>query len=310
MDYEDKNKIDGEKRAREIRERLKMLITNSGIVPNIAIIQVGNDFASDKYVKRKIKVSAELGIRMTLFHFEERVAECDILSKIQELNNDKSMHGIMCQLPLPKHLNTFNILNTISPEKDIDGLTPFNAGLLHYSQVVPYIVDDVLNDKIDNNLLLNLGKNVAFIPCTPLGCLDLISKTFEEENKEIKGKNAVVIGNSNLVGKPMSRLLTQSGATTTTLHSKSSNIDYAIKNADVIVSATGVGQVLKKIKKDAILIDVAIRDNGKGGICGDLDYEKFIKKHKITPVPKGVGPMTIACLMVNSYLACLHNEKR
>ena len=122
------------------------------------------------------------------------------------------------------------------------------------------------------------------------------------------GKNAVVIGNSNLVGRPISRLLTQSGATTTTIHSKSKNTDYLLSNADIIISATGVGQTIENVKKDAIIIDVAIRYNEEQKLCGDLDYNKLIKTNRITPVPKGVGPMTVACLMVNSYLCCLHNH--
>ena len=313
VDYEKKNKIDGEKIANNIKDAVKILIKNQQLKPKIAIIQVGDNFASTKYVNKKIKVSAEIGIEMQLYHFDKNITEVKLIDKIKALNNDKIIHGVMCQLPLPDKINTFNILNTIAPEKDIDGLNPFNAGLLHYSKSVPYQVEDVLsNNNNSNNFSKNikqLGKTLPFIPCTPLGCLYLITETLKEEDKNIIGKNAVVIGNSNLVGKSIARLLTQSGATTTTIHSKSKNFDYIIKNADVIVSATGVAIELKKVKKGAILIDVGIRKKEDGtGICGDLDYQKYIKNNKITPVPKGVGPMTIACLMLNSYLACLKNS--
>ena len=299
IDFEKRNKIDVNERALYIRNKIKKLIEKNNVKSKIAIIQVGNNFASNIYVNRKIKIANEIGISSKYIHFDDNITEDQLINEIQKINNNNDITGIMVQLPLPININTFNVLISISQEKDIDGLHPFNAGLLHYSKIVPYSVNDVLYEKLSFDFIKNIGKNIPFIPCTPMGCLDLLQ---HEKTLTIQSKNAVVIGNSNLVGKPISRLLIQSGATVTTLHSKSKNVEYIIQNADIIVSATGVGQKLKKVKKTAIIIDVAIRNGNDGKICGDLNYNKLIKTNRITPVPKGVGPMTIACLMVNSYL--------
>lgn len=304
IDYENKNKIDGLKRALQIRRQLKMLIEQHKIKPVIAIIQVGNNYSSNIYVKQKIKTANEIGIEAKHIHFEETIEEAKLIKEIEKINKDKNIDGMIVQLPLPAHIDTFNILFSISPSKDLDGLHPFNSGLLNYSKIVPYSVNDILKSN-KNIKLLQLGIKTPFIPCTPLGCLDLLQN--EKSLNILKSKNAVVIGNSNLVGKPMYRLLIQSGVTATTIHSKSKNINYIIENSDIIISATGVGQKLKKVKKNAIIIDVAIR-NVNGKLCGDLDYNKFIKTNRITPVPKGVGPMTVSCLMLNSYISCLNNQ--
>ena len=301
---EEKNKIDGLGRANEIKKQLALLISGTKIKPNIAIIQVGNNPSSNIYIRQKIKTAQQIGITAKHIHLEERITEEELLDVIKNVNNDKSVDGMIVQLPLPEHINKFNVLSTILPNKDLDGLHPFNAGLLHYSQTVPYCVDDVLMKKFSQQKLQNLGKTIGIIPCTPLGCLDLL----QHECKTLAGKNAVVIGNSNLVGRPISRLLTQSGATTATIHSKSRDVEYLFSNADIIVSATGVGQDLKNVKQNAIIIDVAIRYNEEQKLCGDLNYNELVKTNRITPVPKGVGPMTVACLMVNSYLCCLHNH--
>jgi methylenetetrahydrofolate dehydrogenase (NADP+)/methenyltetrahydrofolate cyclohydrolase len=175
---------------------------------------------------------------------------------------------------------------------------------------VPYSIDEVLsldfNSTEKRNKFHQLGKTLPFVPCTPLGCLHLIQKTESENGEDIIGKNAVIFGNSNLVSKPMARLLLQSGATTTTLHSRSKNFDNIVENADIVVSATGKKQELKNIKKSAILIDVGIHKiSGQDGIFGDLDFQEIVKTNRITPVPKGVGPMTVATLMVNGYLSAL-----
>ncbi len=303
-DCENKNKIDGLKRALHIRERLKILIEKQNIKPIIAIIQVGDNYSSNIYVKQKIKTANEIGIEAKYIHFDKNIEELKIIQEIEKINKDQNIDGMIVQLPLPSNIDTFNILSSISPSKDLDGLHPFNSGLLNYSKVVPYSVNDILKNN-KNIKSLQLGIKTPFIPCTPLGCLDLLQN--EKSLRTLQSKNAVVIGNSNLVGKPMYRLLIQSGATTTTIHSKSKNINYLIENADIIVSATGVGQNIKKVKKNAVIIDIAIR-NVDGKLCGDLDYNKFIKTNRITPVPKGVGPMTVSCLMLNSYISCLNNK--
>ena len=301
---EEKNKIDGLGRANEIKQQLAFLISGLKIKPNIAIIQVGNNPSSNIYIRQKIKIAQQIGITVKHIHLDEETTEEKLLKIIKETNDDKSIDGMIVQLPLPDHIDKFNVLSAIFPNKDLDGLHPFNAGLLHYSQIVPYCVNKVLMNEFSKQELKNLGKTIGIIPCTPLGCLDLL----QHECETLIGKNAVVIGNSNLVGRPISRLLIQSGATTATIHSKSKNTDYLISNADIIVSATGVGQTIKKIKPNAIIIDVAIRYNKEQKLCGDLDYNELIKTNRITPVPKGVGPMTVACLMVNSYLCCLRNH--
>ena len=296
------NKIDGEAAAADIRSRLKELIAGENFVPKIVIIQVGNDFASTKYVNRKRKVAVELGIDAEIKHFEEDITEAQLLAEIDKVNGNDTVHGFIVQMPLPEHINTFNVLMHIRPDKDLDGLSPLNAGLLHYSKSVPYSVEEALSKQVDTYAL---GKTLPFIPCTPLGCLHLITNMINPA-----GKNAIVFGNSNLVGRPMARLLTQAGATTTTIHSRSRGVDHLLTNADIIVSATGAGIDIDAdvIKPDAIIIDVAIRPDENGGICGDLNYKKLVLQNHITPVPKGVGPMTVVCLMLNSYLAGLaHN---
>ena len=309
LNIEEKNKIDGLKYAMEIRQKIADNIIKYNIKLRIAVILVGNFSPSEIYVKNKMIVAEKLGIKVDLIRFDETIVERDLIKEIQELNNNKNIHGMIVQMPLPNGISSFNVLMSVSPEKDIDGLHPYNAGLLHYSKYVPYKIEDILNEDFESikQKAKIIGKTLPFISCTPLGCLHLIEQVYKQKNQEIKGQNAVVIGNSNLVGKPMARLLLQSGATTTTLHSKSKNVDYIIERSDIIVSATGAGYQLKSIKDDAILIDVAIRKSENGIICGDLNYNEIIKTNRITPVPKGVGPITIASLMLNSYIAGIKN---
>ena len=311
LNFEEENKIDGAKYAIEIRQKIAENIVRYGIKPRIAVILVGNFAPSEIYVRNKMIVATKLGIQVDLIRFNETITEEELIKEIQVLNNNINIHGMIIQMPLPSGINSFNVLMYVSPEKDIDGLHPYNAGLLHYSKDVPYRIEDVLNNDFENIKQQSkmIGRTLPFVSCTPLGCLHLIEQVYKKTNQSIIGKSAVVIGNSNLVGKPMARLLLQSGATTTTLHSKSMNIDYIIKNADIIVSATGAGYNLGKIKEDAILIDVAIRKDNDGNILGDLNYKEIVKTNKITPVPKGVGPMTIASLMLNSYIAGIKNKK-
>ena len=320
----EKNRIDCVSRAKYIRERLATLIdiekNKHKVMPKMAILQVGNNFASNIYIRNKIKVADKIGIDVDLKKFDDNITECALMEHIISLNHNNDYCGMIVQLPLPKHIDVVKVLSSIIPHKDLDGLNPVNAGLLHYSKYVPYCVDDVINQNIQHNVIL--GQTIPFIPCTPLGCLDILQQEEKRSietvmvqngrvNKSkfaIQSSNAVVIGNSNLVGKPIARLLTQSGATTTTIHSRSKNFDIFLKNADIIVSATGVGQTIQSIKKNAIVIDVAIRKDKNDNICGDIDYGKVVQTNRITPVPCGIGPMTISCLMLNYYLALSHHN--
>ena len=326
MEHTNDNKIDGLRYAQHIHEIIKQYVrilqTQYHFIPQFTIIMVGNHPASEIYVKNKLKLAERLNINAQLLRFNENITENQLIDKILNINHNNDTHGIILQLPLPLHIDQQKALSCISPTKDLDGLTPLNIGLLHASKDVPYSISEVLQfmqNTINNqssvvslnakdfvNKINNLGITTPFIPCTPLGCHYLIEATFNTNKEKIVGKNAVVIGNSNLVSKPMARLLLQSGATVTTLHSKSRNIQHIIDNADIIVSATGHSQALTNIKRNAILIDVGIRTNTQSnGVVGDLDYQLLSKTNKITPVPKGVGPMTVATLMLNSVLAGL-----
>ena len=314
------NIVDGLSFSKEICNQLAKITKNFNqkynFIPSIVVVIVGHNQASEIYVRNKIKMAMSLGIKADLVRFEDDIKECDLLTKIKELNNNDNVHGIIVQLPLPDHISKEHVLFTISPRKDLDGLNPLNAGLLHSAKDVPYTIDEVLTYMTNNEdyekhsfftkKVSSLGLTIPFIPCTPLGCLHLIEKTLKINGEKLVGKNAVIFGNSNLVSKPMARLLLQSGSTVTTLHSRSQNYQYLIENADIIVSATGKKQELKNVKSGVILIDVGIRSNQNGGITGDLDFQKLSKTNKITPVPKGVGPMTVATLMLNSVLAGLN----
>ena len=319
-EFESRNRIDCVSRALYIRERLSLLIetekSKQRKLPKMAILQVGDNFASNIYIRNKIKVADKVGIDVDLKKFDDNITECALIEHIISLNYNNDYCGMIVQLPLPQHINVVKVLSSIAPNKDLDGLNPINAGLLHYSKYVPYCVDDVINKNIKHNVIF--GKTLPFIPCTPLGCLDILQQeekrstdnsmavgqnSINKSQFSIQSSNAVVIGNSNLVGKPIARLLTQSGATTTTIHSRSKNFDIFLQNADIIVSATGVGQAIQNIKENAIVIDVAIRKDKNGNICGDIEYEKVVQTNRITPVPCGIGPMTISCLMLNYYLA-------
>ena len=321
-EFESRNRIDCVSRALYIRERLSLLIeaekSKQRKLPKMAILQVGDNFASNIYIRNKIKVADKIGIDVDLKKFDDNITECALIEHIISLNHNNDYCGMIVQLPLPQHINVVKVLSSIAPNKDLDGLNPINAGLLHYSKYVPYCVDDVINQNIKHNIVF--GKTLPFIPCTPLGCLDILQQeekrstdnsmavgqnSINQNQFSIQSSNAVVIGNSNLVGKPIARLLTQSGATTTTIHSRSQNFDIFLQNADIIVSATGVGQAIQNIKENAIVIDVAIRKDKNGNICGDIEYEKVVQTNRITPVPCGIGPMTISCLMLNYYLSLI-----
>ncbi len=314
VDDFEKNKIDGLGFAVEIRKKLAVELSEFnkkfGIKPKIAIVLVGNNTASEIYVRQKMKIASEVGIVAELKRFSDDIKEKALIEEVEKVNENDEICGMIVQMPLPQHIDASKVLLHILPQKDIDGLHPFNAGLLTCSKNVPYKINEVFEDNVDEKIdkFKELGKTIPFIPCTPLGCLHLIEETLLKNGEKIEGKNAVIFGNSNLVSKPMARLLLQAGATTTTLHSRSKNFDNIVENADIIVSATGKKQELKNIKKSAILIDVGIHKiSGQDGIFGDLDFQEIVKTNRITPVPKGVGPMTVASLMVNAFLSALKN---
>ena len=281
--------LDGKKIAQNLKDQLKIEIENikikSNRVPGLAVIQVGNVAASSVYVKAKTKAAKEVGIDVIDHHLVESVNQDDLINLINQLNNNDDVNGILVQLPLPKTINEEVVLNSIAPEKDADGFHPLNVGKLSISQ------------KNDESLM---------IPCTPYGCLLLL----RELNINLAGKNAVVIGRSNIVGKPMAQLLLKESCTVTTVHSKTENIESICRNADILIAAIGKPEFVNKdwIKEGAIIIDVGINrikvNEAKSKLVGDVMFEEVKDKcHAITPVPGGVGPMTIACLLRNTTIA-------
>ena len=287
------NIIDGKAFSERIREKVKShvdnLKTNHDIVPGLAVVLVGEDPASKVYVKNKGIQTKEAGMNSYEYKLEETVDEKTLLELVKKLNDDPNVHGILCQLPLPKHLNEDIIINTIKPAKDVDGFHISNVGLL------------------------NTGQK-SLVPCTPLGCLMLL----REFVGNLEGKKATVIGRSNIVGKPMFNLLLSENCTVTVVHSKTKNIEEICKTSDIIVAAVGRPNFVKSswIKQGAVIIDVGINrvtieENGetKSKLIGDVDFENCSKiANAITPVPGGVGPMTIACLLANTLVACCRSN--
>ena len=269
--------IDGKKAASELREKLKQevveLKSKYNKVPGLTVILIGDMTPSQIYVRNKEKSANEVGLKSEVIKYPDSIDEKTVLNKISELNNDDSVSGILVQLPLPKHISKQNIIEAISPNKDVDGLHPMNVG--------------------------NLSSGYqGSIPCTPLGCYLLIKKI----ELNLVGKKAVMIGRSNLNGKAMAQLLLQEDCTVTITHSKTKNLRQECLQADVIVAAVGIKELVKGdwIKKDAIVIDVGINKTDKG-IVGDVDFDEVSKVARaLTPVPGGVGPMTIACLLKNT----------
>ena len=269
--------IDGKKEAAILREEIKNEIANlkkkTNKVPGLTVILIGEFAPSQIYVRNKEKNSKEVGIKSNIIKYPSDVSEKEVLNKIEELNKDKNISGILVQLPLPEQINKEKIINAINPLKDVDGFNPVNVG--------------------------NLASGYkAIVPCTPLGCLLLIKKV----EKNLTGKHAVIIGRSNLNGKPMAQLLLKENCTVTVVHSKTKNLQNECLKADILVAAVGVPNLVKKdwVKNDAIVIDVGINkvDNK---IIGDVNFDEIKDKVKaITPVPGGVGPMTIACLLSNT----------
>ena len=287
------NIIDGKAFSERIREKVKShvdnLKTNHGIVPGLAVVLVGEDPASKVYVKNKGIQTKKAGMNSYEYKLEETVDEKTLLGLVKKLNDDPNVHGILCQLPLPKHLNEDIIINTIKPAKDVDGFHISNVGLL------------------------NTGQK-SLVPCTPLGCLMLL----REFVGNLEGKKATVIGRSNIVGKPMFNLLLSENCTVTVVHSKTKKIEEICKTSDIIVAAVGRPNFVKSswIKQGAVIIDVGINrvkieENGetKSKLIGDVDFENCSKiANAITPVPGGVGPMTIACLLANTLVACCRSN--
>lgn len=267
--------IDGKALAEEIKTELKNKISGFARAPELAIIMVGNDYASDVYVRNKQKAAANVGIVSHFHHLDEDINEEELLKIIDRLNNDDDVNGIIVQLPLPQHLDTHRIINAISPLKDVDGFHPLNTG------------------KLQNN------ENPYFVAATPLGIIKLLHTVCSD----LSGKNAVIIGESLIVGRPLATLLLNNGCTVSITHSQTQNITYYTQNADIVISACGVPNLVKSewIKEGAILIDVGINRLENGKICGDIDFADVNDKAgAITPVPGGVGPMTVAMLLKNT----------
>ncbi|CDE44246.1 bifunctional protein FolD [Clostridium sp. CAG:768] len=266
--------LDGKKLRDKIFENLKQKLNNMSEKPTLAVILVGDDPASQIYVKNKKKTAENLGINSIVINYPSNISENILLDKIQELNNDNKITAILVQLPLPKHIDKFKIIDTIAPEKDVDGLTPYNSGKL-FSGEEPYVY-----------------------PCTPKGILLLL----DEYNIELAGKHVVVIGRSNLVGKPVAQMLLNRNATVTMCHSHTKNLSDITKTADIVVSAVGKNIIGEKmLKSDCVVVDVGIFKDVNGKICGDVDFTSASKiAAYISPVPGGVGPMTIASLMLNT----------
>ena len=269
--------IDGKKAAAELREELKKKIeklkSTYNALPGLTVILVGEDPASKIYVKNKEKFAKEVGINSEVIRYPANIEEKKLLNKINELNKNDKISGILVQLPLPKHIDKRKVIETIDHTKDVDGFHPMNVGNL------------------------SSGYNSS-IPCTPLGCSLLLKKV----EKNLNGKHAIVIGRSNLNGKPMTQLLLKENCTVTITHSKTKDLKAECLRADIIIAAVGIPKLVKGdwVKKGAIVIDVGINKTDTG-IVGDVDFEEVSKIAKaITPVPGGVGPMTIACLLNNT----------
>jgi len=268
--------IDGKKIAEDIYKELKEEVSNLKEKPGLAVVLVGDDPASIVYVRNKEKACKKLGLNYRLLKFPQSVDKKELISSIEALNNDKEINGIIVQMPLPEHLDPFEVVSVIDPLKDVDGLHPDNLGRL-------------------------LSGKPRIIPCTPLGVIELLKR----ENIEIRGKSAVIVGRSNLVGKPLFHLLLSLDATVTVCHSKTVDLKKETSRADILVCAVGVPRLITAdmVKDRAIVIDVGInRVDDK--LVGDVDFENVSKiAEAITPVPGGVGPMTVAMLMKNVITA-------
>lgn len=277
--------IDGKKISKELKDELKEKVAKykeEGVEITLAVIQVGNDKASSVYVGNKKKACEYIGIKSLSYELEESTTEEELLNLIKELNNRKDVNGILVQLPLPKHINEDKVIETIDAKKDVDGFHPMSVGAL------------------------SIGKK-GFISCTPYGIIELLKRS----NIDIDGKECVVIGRSNIVGKPMSMLLLHKNGTVTICHSRTQNLAEKTKKADILVAAVGIPNFIKgdMIKEGAVVIDVGINRIAPKKLVGDVEFESAEKvAGAITPVPGGVGPMTIAMLMKNTLKAAEINK--
>ena len=269
--------IDGIALSKKIRAEVAVraaALTARGVKPGLAVILVGDSPASQVYVRNKVKACADAGLHSVLEKYEATFSEADLLARVKALNNDRTIHGILVQLPLPAHIDAHKVIEAISPLKDVDGFHVGSAGALMVGQP-------------------------GFLPCTPYGCM----KMLEAIGCDPRGKHAVVIGRSNIVGKPMAMLLLQASATVTICHSATPNLAAFTQQADIVVAAVGKRNVLTAdmVKPGAVVIDVGMNRNDEGKLCGDVDFDGVKEVAGwITPVPGGVGPMTITMLLVNT----------
>ncbi|WP_088043576.1 bifunctional methylenetetrahydrofolate dehydrogenase/methenyltetrahydrofolate cyclohydrolase FolD [Bacillus sp. EAC] len=279
--------INGKEVSISIREELKQGVTelrNQGVIPGLAVVLVGEDSASRTYVNSKHKACNELGMYSEVIELEDTISEDELLTIVKRLNDDQQIHGILVQLPLPEHISETKVIETISPLKDVDGFHPINIGRMMTNQD-------------------------ALLPCTPFGILKLI----ENINIPINGKHVVVIGRSNIVGKPVGQLFLNENATVTYTHSHTTDLKNITKQADILIVAIGVAKLITTdfVKEGAIVIDVGMNRDENGKLCGDVDFEnvKNIAGY-ITPVPGGVGPMTITMLLHNTLKAASQIEHK
>ncbi len=287
--------ISGKAISKEIKAEVKREVEAlkvKGVTPALATILVGEDEASKVYIGQKVKTCEKLGISSVHHKLSKDVTEKELLDLVEKLNDDPEIHGILCQLPLPKNLNADKILLAISPDKDVDGFHLLNMGKL-----------------LSKKSMREIEESGMYLPCTPHGIIQLLRRT----NTSIKGKNAVIVGRSNIVGKPVGLLLMAENATITVCHSGTNDLPSVIKQADILVAAIGKPKFVTAdmVKEGAVVIDVGVNRLPEG-LCGDVDFEAVKEKAKaITPVPGGVGPMTIAMLMVNTVKAAkkLNNIK-
>ncbi|HED9402554.1 TPA: bifunctional methylenetetrahydrofolate dehydrogenase/methenyltetrahydrofolate cyclohydrolase FolD [Staphylococcus aureus] len=272
--------LDGKQIAKDYRQGLQdqvEALKEKGFTPKLSVILVGNDGASQSYVRSKKKAAEKIGMISEIVHLEETATEEEVLNELNRLNNDDSVSGILVQVPLPKQVSEQKILEAINPEKDVDGFHPINIGKLY----------------IDEQ---------TFVPCTPLGIMEIL----KHADIDLEGKNAVVIGRSHIVGQPVSKLLLQKNASVTILHSRSKDMASYLKDADVIISAVGKPGLVTKdvVKEGAVIIDVGNTPDENGKLKGDVDYDAVKEiAGAITPVPGGVGPLTITMVLNNTLLA-------
>lgn len=272
--------IDGKKTAADIKDELKIEVESlqeKGIHPTLAVVLVGEDSASKVYVSNKKKACEYIGVRSLSYELSEETTEEELLALVGELNGRDDVHGILVQLPLPNHIDENKVIDHIAPEKDVDGFHPYSVGAL------------------------SIGLE-GFVSCTPAGIIELLNRY----TIEIEGKNCVVVGRSNIVGKPVAALLLKNNGTVTIAHSRTQNLKDVCKKADILVAAVGRAKMITKeyIKKGAVVIDVGMNRDEYGKLCGDVDFEDCKEAvEAITPVPGGVGPMTIAMLMKNCVIS-------